>query len=66
MGFGVLVEFGDEFVKDLLAGLVAVDFDEETFGLVIMKNGSGLGAEFLEAGGKNLGVLIVGAIATIA
>ena len=65
MRFGVLVEFGNKLVKDLFASLVAVDFDEETFEFIKLKNWGGFGAKFLEAGGENLSVFVVGTVATV-
>ena len=43
------VKFGDDFVKDRIARLVTIYFDEETEGLVMLQDGDGLLAEFLKA-----------------
>lgn len=62
-GFGV--EFVDDFVKNAFAELVAVDVDEEVESFVILEDGCGFGAEFLEAGLENLEVFVVKAVAAV-
>ena len=62
---GFLVKFFDDFVKDGLARLVAVDLDEEAEGLVVLQNGQSFFAEFLDAGAKDFDGLVVCAFAAV-
>lgn len=55
----------DDFAKNLFAGLVAVDFDEEAEGVVVLEDGAGFGAEFLEAGFEDAQIFVVLAIAAV-
>lgn len=48
-----IVEFVDDFIKNGVAGLVAVDGDQEIQGAVMLDDRHGFGAEFFEAGVEN-------------
>lgn len=52
-------KFVDDFGKDGVAGLVAIDADEEAEGTVVEENRESLGAEFVEAVAERLEVLVV-------
>ncbi len=62
---GSSVEFVDNFGKNIVAELVAVYFDKETKGLVMLENRESFGAEFLQAVFENLETFVVFALATV-
>ena len=59
-------EFVDDFIENIIAGLVAVDTDEEAEIAIVEDDGEGLLAELLEAVAESDDVLIVFAGAAVA
>ena len=60
-----MIEFVDDFVKDVFTGLVAVDFDKQAESFVMLENGESFVVELLESGAKGFDVFVVGAVTTI-
>ena len=59
------VKFFDELVKDGVAGLVAVDFDEKPQGFIVLDDWHGFFTKFFDAGFKDVDIDIVFAFATV-
>ena len=60
-----VVKFGNDFVKNIFARIIAIDFDEEAEIVVVLNDWHGLLAEFPEAVFEDIEIFIVEAVATI-
>ena len=56
-GFGG--KFGDDFIEDSIAVLVAIDFDKESESLVMLEDGESFIMELFEAGAEDVEVFVV-------
>ena len=59
------VKFFDELVKDGVAGLISVDFDEKLQGFIVLDDWQGLFAKFFDAGFKDVDIDIVFAFTAV-
>lgn len=62
---GFSVKFFDDFIKNLVAGLIAVDFDEQAEFIIVLEDGSGFLAELFEPSFESFEVFVVEAVAAV-
>ena len=63
---GFAVEFFEYFIEYGIAKLIAVYFYEQAERFVVLKNWDGLVVEFFDSSAKDVQVLVVFAVATVA
>ncbi len=59
------VKFFDDLVENGIAGLIAVDFDQESERAIVLNNWESFFAEFFETIMKNFQIFIISALATV-
>ncbi len=66
MSIGFAIEFVDDFFKDGITGLVAINFYEQAERFIMLQDWKGFFAKFLKTSLENFKIFIVSAIAAIA